>query len=65
MKYSVFLKEDGRTFVHVATTRDEEAGTVIPNLESFKKFRERLQAGVETKPAQEELMLVDSSLELV
>ena len=61
VKYAVFLREDGRTFMHLAATRDEEASKVIPGLESFRKFREQLQAGAETKPAQEKLVLVDSS----
>ena len=65
VKYAVFLREDGRSFMHLATTRDEEAGTVIASLESFKRFREQLQTGAETKPSQEDLVLVDSSFDLV
>ncbi len=64
VKYSVFLKEDGRTFMHMATTRDEEARKVISSLESFKRFREQLQAGAETNPAQQDLVIVDSSFDL-
>ncbi len=64
VKYAVFLKEDGRTFMHLAATRDEEAGNVIPGLESFKRFREQLQGGAETKPEQQDLALVGSSFDL-
>ncbi len=64
VKYAVFLKQDGRTFVHLAATRNEEAGMVIPSLESFKRFREQLQTGAETKPVQEDMVLVDSSFDL-
>jgi len=64
VKYAVFLKEDGRTFIHLATTRDEAAVNIIPDLESFKRFREMLQTGAEIKPVQEDITLVDSSFEL-
>jgi len=63
VQYSAFLKDDGKTFVHFAMSRDEEASQVVPNLESFKVFREQLQTGAETPPVQEELDLVDSSLD--
>jgi hypothetical protein len=63
VKYSVFTKEDGKTFVHFVMFRDEEASEVIPNLESFKKFREQLQTGAVVKPVAEELDFVDSHFE--
>lgn len=64
VKYSVFLKEDGKTFIHMATTRDEKAEKVISSLGSFKRFREQLQAGAETKPAQQDLVLVNASFDI-
>lgn len=64
VKYRVFVKEDGRSFIHLATTRDEESEAVIPNLDTFKKFREQLSAGAESKPVQESITLIDSSFDL-
>jgi L-rhamnose mutarotase len=63
IKYSVFIKEDGKSFVHFVVFRDEEASNVIPNLESFKKFREQLQTGAVVKPVAEELDFIDSHFE--
>lgn len=64
VKYSVFIKEDGKTFVYFVVFRDEKASNIIPNLESFKKFREQLQTGAVVKPEAEELDFVDSHFEL-
>lgn len=64
VKYFTSIKEDGKSFVHIAIYRDEESGNVIPNLESFKKFKEALKAGVEIPPNTETLELVNSSFEI-
>lgn len=61
--YLVFIKEDGKSFVHLASTRDDEAAQVIPNLETFKKFREGLKDGAESPPVQDDLGLFDSSVD--
>ncbi|MGD0728745.1 MAG: hypothetical protein ABR981_01580 [Candidatus Micrarchaeaceae archaeon] len=64
VKYFVSLKENGRTFVHIAMSRDEEASNIIPNLESFKKFKEQLATGVESQPNSENLDIVNSSFDI-
>src|SRR5271169_4957028 len=60
VKYFVSIKENGKTFVHIAISRDEESSNVIPNLESFKKFKEQLKTGVESQPNSENLEIVNS-----
>ena len=43
VKYSVFIKDDGKSFVHTAVFITEKGKDIIPNLEAFKKFREDLK----------------------
>ena len=64
VKYFVSTKEDGRSFVHIAISRDEESGNIITNLEAFKKFREQLKTGVESGPKSENLKVVNSSFDV-
>jgi hypothetical protein len=64
VKYFVSIKEDGKTFVHIAISRDDEFANVIPNLESFKRFREQLTNGLESQPNSENLEIVNSSFDI-
>jgi hypothetical protein len=64
VKYFVSIKENARTFVHIAISRDEESGNIIPNLDSFKKFKEQLSSGVESPPVSENLKIVNSSFDI-
>jgi hypothetical protein len=65
LRYSAYVLDDGKTFVHLVAFRDEESTTVIPNLESFKHFQAELMAGApEIPPKFENLALVGSSYEL-
>jgi hypothetical protein len=43
LSYRVFLEEDGQTFVHLVTSRDDPSA-VITSLPSFKKFQSELLA---------------------
>ena len=62
IKYSSFLQNDGRTFVHFAMYGNEEAASIVPELESFKKFRQELQDSKPDVPPQaEDLSLVASA----
>jgi hypothetical protein len=42
LRYATFKLDDGRTFVHVASTDSEDAGKALPRLPAFKRF----QAGI-------------------
>lgn len=65
IKYSSFVLEDGKTFVHFGMYADQEALEVVNNLPSFQSFREQLKAsGPEALPKGENLTLVDSSYEI-
>lgn len=65
IKYSSFIMEDGKTFVHFGIYVDQEALEVVNNLPSFQSFREQLKAsGPEAPPKGDDLTLVDSSYEI-
>lgn len=62
IKYSVYILEDGKTFMHFAIFDTEEDQKIHNGLESFKQFTSELKAnGLETPPKSEVLSLVDSS----
>jgi quinol monooxygenase YgiN len=65
IKYSSFVLEDGKTFVHFGVYADQEALDVVNNLPSFQAFREQLKAsGPESPPKGDDLTLVGSSYEI-
>ncbi len=65
IKYSTFILEDGKTFVHFGMYTDQEALEVVNSLPSFQSFREQLQAsGPEAPPKGDDLNLVGSSYEI-
>ena len=65
IKYSTFVMEDGKTFIHFGMYADQEALDVVNNLPSFQSFREQLKAsGPEAPPKGNDLTLVDSSYEI-
>ncbi len=65
LKYSTYVLEDGKTFVHFGMYADQEALDVVNNLPSFQSFREQLKAsGPEAPPKGDDLTLVDSSYEI-
>ncbi|TGD56638.1 hypothetical protein [Flavobacterium humi] len=60
--YSVFLCEDGKTFLHMSTYKNEEIQTRVLNVPSFKKFQEeRDQSGLDDSHKVEMLHPVGSS----
>ena len=66
IKYSTFLQDDGKSFVHFAIRANEEAQAILGNLESFQEFQRQLRAsGLESPPNAENLTLVDSSWDLM
>ncbi len=65
IRYSAFMLEDGKTFVHFATYPDEETAAIVPNLESFQSFRQQLKdSQPEAPPKAENLTLVGSAYEI-
>ena len=65
IKYSTFILEDGKTFIHLGMYSDQEALDVVNNLQSFQFFRDQLKAsGPEAPPQGDDLNLVDSSYEI-
>ncbi len=65
IKYSSFLFEDGKTFVHFAMYPDDETSQIVNDLPSFQKFRNELKAsGPEVPPQSEKLNLVASAYDL-
>jgi hypothetical protein len=65
VRYSAYVLDDGKTFVHFVVFKDEEATKVIPNLASFKQFQSELVGSTpENPPVFENLALVGSSWDL-
>jgi hypothetical protein len=65
IRYSAFILEDGKSFVHFAVYPDEETASIVPNLASFQSFQEQLKASQpELAPKAEKLTLVASTYEI-
>jgi hypothetical protein len=65
IKYSAFMLEDGKSFLHFAFYPDEETADIVNNLESFQSFRMQLkESQPEVPPKAEELTLVGSAYKL-
>ena len=61
LSYRVFLEEDGQTFLHPVTSRDD-LSAVITGLPSFKKFQsELLASNPVVRPDQVGMSLVATS----
>lgn len=64
IKYSSFVLDDGKTFVHLGIYSDQAALDVVNKLPSFQFFRDQLKAsGPEVPPVGDDLNLVDTSYE--
>lgn len=62
IKYSTYLLEDGKTFMHFDQFENEEAHELLTSLASFKKFAAELEAsGLEVEPKLELPTLVAST----
>ena len=65
LRYSTYVLEDGKSFMHFVMYNDEKSETVIPNLPSFKHFQTELRASnPEVMPKFENLSIVGSSWEI-
>src|SRR5436305_1209506 len=66
VRYSSYLLEDGKTFMHYVIMQDEAANKVILDLEEFKHFQSELKASrPEVPPKAENLSLVGSSYDIL
>ncbi|MDN5203702.1 hypothetical protein QQ008_20095 [Fulvivirgaceae bacterium BMA10] len=64
IRYSSFLLDDGKTFMHFALYPDEATGKIVSDLPSFQKFRSELkESQPEIPPKAENLSLVASAYE--
>ena len=65
-RYNVYLQNDGVTFVHLSTYRNEEIQTKVLNVESFKSFqKERDESGLNNTHKVEVLSFVGSSFDVL
>jgi HSP90 family molecular chaperone len=65
IKYSTFLLDDGRTFIHFGMYSDEKAKSVVINLASFKQFQNELKGShPEVAPKAENLNLIASAYDI-
>ena len=64
IRYTVFTKEDGYSFVHFATYKSPE-DNIIPSLKAFQEFSRQLkEEGIVAPPQSVKLDLVSGSFEL-
>ena len=62
IKYSSFLRQDGKSFVHFVLRLNDEAQKTVSELPSFQEFQRQLkESGPEVPPSAEDLSLVGSS----
>lgn len=65
IRYSAFILDDGKSFVHFAMYPDEDTAAIVNNLESFQYFRQQLkESQPEIPPKAEDLTLVAAAYDL-
>lgn len=65
LRYSAFLMDDGKTFVHIVMRGDDEAQKTLTELPAFQEFQRQLRGSQpEAPPHVETLALVGSSWDL-
>jgi hypothetical protein len=63
--YSVYIKDDGCSFVHFAIYRNADEPNLIPTLKSFQAFNKQLkEEGIITAPQSLNLNMVAKSFDL-
>jgi len=64
VRYSAFVLDDGKTFIHFALYPDDVTMSIVSELEAFKSFRQQLkESQPEIPPQAEDLNLVGSAYE--
>lgn len=65
IKYSAFLLDDGKSFVHFVVRASDEAQKIISELPSFQEFQRQLkESGPEAPPAADNLTAVGLSWDI-
>jgi hypothetical protein len=65
IRYSAFMLEDGKSFVHFAMYPDQETASIVGNLDSFKSFQQQLkESQPEVPPKAEDLVLVSAAYDI-
>ena len=65
IRYSAFMLDDGKTFVHFAMYPDEDIAAIVNNLSSFQSFRQQLKGSQpEAPPKAEDMTLVGAAYEI-
>lgn len=65
-RYNVYLEEDGKTFLHFSTYKNEETQKQILNIPSFKSFQEqRDKSGLDNTHKVEILSCIGSSFDVL
>ena len=65
IRYSAFILNDGKTFVHIGQYHEEQSMSVVNNLEAFKSFRQQLkESQPEIPPKADDLNLVASAFNI-
>ena len=65
IKYSAWLLDDGKTFVHLVHRANPEAQKTVSELPSFQEFQRQLKAsGLEVPPQADDLSLVGSAWDI-
>jgi hypothetical protein len=65
IRYSAFVLDDGKTFVHIALYPDQATADIVANLPAFQDFRGQLQGSQpEAPPQAEDLTFVGSAFEI-
>ena len=65
IRYSAFMLEDGKSFIHFAMYPDEETASIVNNLESFQSFRQQLKESQPEKPPRaDNLSLVGAAYDI-
>lgn len=64
-RYTAYLCNDGKTFVHLSHYKNEEIQKTLLNIENFKSFQQqRDESGLEATPEIEVMKLIASSHDL-
>jgi hypothetical protein len=65
-RYIVYLMEDGKTFVHLSTYKNEDVQKEVLEIESFKSFqKKRDDSGIDNTHKLEVLNYVGSSFDVL
>jgi hypothetical protein len=62
VKYAVYLKDDGKTFMHLGHFSSADDESLLTSLEAFKRFRTQLTENFEISPKVETFALAHATI---